>query len=35
MGLSLIARTISIVFDLMECFASDSHYTVVVLFRCV
>ena len=29
------ARTTSIVFDLMQCFASDSHDTVVVMFRCV
>ena len=31
----VVARTTSIVFDLMQCFASDSHDTVVVMFRCV
>ena len=33
--LDVVAKTTSIVFDLMQCFASDSHDTVVVMFRCV
>ena len=33
--LDVVARTTSIVFDLMQCFASDSHDTVAVMFRCV
>ena len=33
--LDVVARTISIMLDLMQCFVSDSHDTVVVLFRCV
>ena len=31
----VIARTTSIVFDLMQCYDSDSHDTVAFMFRCV
>ena len=33
--LEVVARTTSIVFDLMQCIGSDSHDTVAFMFRCV
>ena len=33
--LDVVARTTSIVFDLMQCFSSDCHDMVLVMFRCV
>ena len=33
--LKVVARTTSIVLDLMQCFASNSHDTVAVMFGCV
>ena len=33
--LDVVARTTSIVFDLMQCFFSDCHDIVLVMFRCV